>query len=160
MTKREMFENILDKGATEYSICDIQELKGFAHSFQIQIEEKDKEIVKLNKEIMQLKEQIVSAIRCNNLVKEQATLVQEQARIYEQELIFAREKQLKEEIIKLNNTTNGLENWLKSEIERITKLKNPKKGVKPYGKEKEFYDIMINSYTYCLNKLKELKEGD
>ena len=53
---------------------------------------------------------------------------------------------------------NELEKWLESEIDRINKLKSPKKGVPPYGEENYYYENMILRYKEVLDKLKELKE--
>lgn len=50
MNKREWYEGLIEKNPEEFTICNIQELKAFAYSFQIQIEEKDKEIDKLTAE--------------------------------------------------------------------------------------------------------------
>lgn len=57
-----------------------------------------------------------------------------------------------------NNIINELEKWLENEIERINKLKNPKKGIKPYGEENYYYENMILGYKTVLDKLKELKD--
>jgi len=68
-------------------------------------------------------------------------------------------EELKKENKRLNNVINELEKWLDSEIIRIGKLKNPKKGVQPYGEENYYYENMILRYKECKDKLKELKEG-
>lgn len=70
---------------------------------------------------------------------------------------------LQQENKQLIDIIDELEKWLKSEIKRIEDIKNPKHSTtfspKPYGREKEYYEIMINSYKYCLDKLKELEKG-
>ena len=65
-----------------------------------------------------------------------------------------------EEIERLNNIINELEKWLESEIDRITKLKSPKRrSIPPYGEENYYYENMILRYKEVLDKLRELKGG-
>jgi hypothetical protein len=61
------------------------------------------------------------------------------------------------EIERLNNIINELEKWLESEIKRLEKIQNPKRGVKPYGQEYNNYTLLIGAYDRALDKLKELK---
>lgn len=82
----------------------------------------------------------------------------------ELEKVSASHFELFKENKRLNNIIDELEKWLKSEIKRIEDIKNPKHSTtfspKPYGREREYYEIIINSYKYCLDKLKELEKGD
>ena len=62
------------------------------------------------------------------------------------------------ELRKMIDNFNELEKWLDAEIKRINDIKEGKGSkVKPYGEEKNNYQIMISGYKYCLNKLQELK---
>lgn len=64
------------------------------------------------------------------------------------------------EIEKLNNIINKLEKWLESEIQRLEKIQNSKKGVKPYGQEYNNLTLLIGAYDNALDELRELKGSD
>ena len=64
---------------------------------------------------------------------------------------------LLEENNRLNNIIDELEKWLESEIDRVIKLINPKKVIKPYGEENYYYENMLLRYKEVLDKLRELK---
>ena len=69
------------------------------------------------------------------------------------------EEDYKKEIERLNNIINELNNFLDKQIEKDKELLNHKKSVKPYGEEKNYYEISMNRLFEVKNKLQELK-GD
>ena len=69
-------------------------------------------------------------------------------------------KKVLEEIKRLNNIINEYYKWLESEIKRLEKIQNPKRGVKPYGQEYNNYTLIIGAYDNALDKLRELKGVD
>ena len=69
-------------------------------------------------------------------------------------------KNLQNEIARLNKIIDKLEKWLEEKRDLMYDCENPKKGVKPYGIEKELYHTRYCVYCYILDKLEELKEKD
>ena len=62
------------------------------------------------------------------------------------------------ELSKKTRTIEELKTWLNEEIKRIDTIRNPRKGLKPYGDEKYAYSVAINSYRYVLEKIEELEK--
>ena len=79
-------------------------------------EKLEQEIERLNKENKELKEQVVSAIRVNNICTENKSIVELQAQRYEQELTIAKENQLKEKIERLHNENKILKEAVKETV--------------------------------------------
>lgn len=131
------------------------------------------EIERLNKKNKELKEQVVSAIRVNNICTENKSIIELQAQRYEQELTITKEKQLKERIeylersnnrredeilelrkenADLDNIINELEEWLEQEyaVVKANSLQEPNNPE---------WNIKWNERKNTLDKIKELK-GD
>ena len=97
----------------------------------------------------------------DNLIENELKMQTQRFEQKQQEIINNRLKEKDKEIERLNNVINELEKWLESEIDRIIKLKNPKKRSIPlYGEENYYYENMILRYKEVLDKLKELKGGE
>ena len=127
------------------------------------------EIERLNKENKELKEQVVSAIRVNNIFTENKSIIELQAQRYEQELTITKEKQLKEEIERLNNIINELEKSLKERIDfRRKEMIDFEEDIQFSNYEEQKVDkeeMVIRNFEIIelqdtLDKLQELKGSD
>jgi len=65
------FEDLMNKGTSEFSYADIQWLKGYAHTFYLQLEDIKKELMGQDKYIDDLKKEYDKALhQKENIIKE------------------------------------------------------------------------------------------
>ena len=94
----------------------------------------------------------------NQIIDIRKQQIKEETELEINEFINQKLKEKDKEIERSNNIINELEKWLESEIDRIIKLKSPKRrSIPPYGAENYCYENMILRYKEVLDKLRELK---
>ena len=72
------FEDLMNKGTSEFSYADIQWLKGYAHTFYLQLENIKKELMGQDKYIDDLKKEYDKALQQKeNIIKEVREYIEE-----------------------------------------------------------------------------------